>query len=64
MDELKWTDYGWIAISFMYFGFYLYQRQHGYLSIKEGIIKVNNLFGKKMDLLDVKRVKYSLETIF
>ncbi len=56
-DEPNWTDYGWGVISAMYLIGYYYQRQHQYLTIEKGLIKVNGPFGKKMNLADVKRIK-------
>ena len=46
-DEPNWTDYGWIVISAMYLVGYFYQRQNKYLTIENGIIKINSPFGKK-----------------
>jgi hypothetical protein len=56
-DEPNWTDYGWIVISAMYLIVYFYQRQNKYLTIENGIIKVNDPFGKKLNLTEIKRIK-------
>jgi len=56
-DEPNWTDYGWIVISAMYLIGYFYQRQNKYLTIENGIIKINSPFGKKLNLTEVKRIK-------
>lgn len=56
-DEPNWTDYGWIVISAMYLIGYFYQRQNKYLTIKNGIIKINSPFGKKLNLNEIKRIK-------
>ncbi|WP_318310450.1 hypothetical protein [Flagellimonas crocea] len=56
-DEPNWTDYGWIVISAMYLVGYFYQRQNKYLTIENGIIKINSPFGKKLNLNEIKRIK-------
>ncbi|MCP4054352.1 MAG: hypothetical protein GY739_15090 [Mesoflavibacter sp.] len=56
-DELNWNDYGWIVISAMYLIGYFYQRQNKYLTIENGIIKINSPFGKKLNLTEIKRIK-------
>ncbi|WGK64958.1 hypothetical protein [Croceiramulus getboli] len=56
-DEPNWTDYGWIVISSMYLIGYFYQRQNKYLTIENGIIKINSPFGKEINLTEIKRIK-------
>lgn len=56
-EELNWIDYGWIIISAMYLGMYVYQKSYKYLTIENGVIKVNGWFGKKVTLNDIKRIK-------
>ena len=56
-EKLNWTDYGWIVISLMYLGMYYYQKKYNYLTIENGIIKVNGPFGKKLNLIEIKRIK-------
>jgi hypothetical protein len=56
-EEPNWTDYGWIVISIMYLGMYFYQKNYNYLTIENGIIKVNGPFGKKLNLIEIKRIK-------
>jgi len=56
-DELNWIDYGWIIISAMYLIGYFYQRQNKYLTIENGILKINSLFGKEINLTEIKQIK-------
>lgn len=56
-EETNWMDYGWIFISLLYLGLYLYQKNYKYIRIENGIIKVNGPFGKKMSLTEIKRIK-------
>ena len=56
-DELHWADFGWGVISLMYLGLYLYQRKNQYLIIKNGFIKKNDLFGKKLNLNEIRQIK-------
>lgn len=53
----NWTDYGWLLISLMYLGLYVYQKHYTYLSIENGIININGPFGKKLNLNDIKQIK-------
>lgn len=56
-EEPNWTDYGWIVISLMYLGIYYYQKKYNYLTLENGIIKVNGPFGKKLNLNEIKWIK-------
>lgn len=56
-DDPNWMDYGWLLISFMYFGLYHYQKQKPYLSIENGILKRNSGFGKQINLNEIKHIK-------
>lgn len=56
-DEMHWIDYGWLLISAMYLGFYFYQRKNQYLVIEDGVLKENSIFGKEMNLKEVKWIK-------
>jgi hypothetical protein len=55
--ETNWTDKAWLGISAMYLITYFYQRQNKYLTIAEGIIKLNIPFGKKLNLTEIKQIK-------
>lgn len=56
-NEPHWADYGWIVISALYLIGYYYQRQNKYLTIENGILKVNSPFGKKINLTEIKQIK-------
>ena len=56
-EEPNWTDYGWIFISLIYLGVYIYQKNYKYLTIENGIIKINGPLGKKLNLTEIKRIK-------
>ncbi len=56
-EEPNWIDYGWIVISLMYLGLYLYQKNYKYLTIENGILNVNGPFDKKLNLTEIKRIK-------
>ena len=56
-EEPNWTDYGWIFFSLMYLGLYFYQKNYKYLTIENGIIKINGPLGKKLNLTEIKRIK-------
>lgn len=56
-ENKSWIKYGWLGISLMYIIMYFYEYFNQYLTIENGIIKTNSLFGKKMNLTDIKRIK-------
>ena len=56
-EEPNWTDYGWIVISLMYLGMYFYQKNYNYLTIENGVLRINGSFGKKINLAEIKRIK-------
>ena len=68
-DEIRWTDYGYLVIGILYVGHYLYDLKNQYLTIENGTIRKNGLygFGKKLTLNQIKWIKkfagdYTLKT--
>ena len=55
--ENRWTDYGQIVFAILYLLVFIYQKQNKYLTIKNGILKINGSFGKKVNLTEIKRIK-------
>jgi hypothetical protein len=55
--ELRLLDYGWIVISLIYFCIYFYQKKYKYIIIENGILKIQGLFRKKIELDKIKRIK-------
>jgi hypothetical protein len=56
-EEPNWIDYGWIFISLLYLGMYVYLKNYKYLTIENGVIKQNGWFEKKINLNEIKRIK-------
>jgi len=56
-ENTYWTDYGFLAISVLYFALYYYYRQQGYLKIENGMMIMNGSFGKKIKLTDIREIK-------
>lgn len=44
-DPVRWTDYGYIAIGLLYLGHYAHDRYLHYLTIENGTIRKNGLYG-------------------
>lgn len=66
-DGLFWLDYGWLTLSLIYLGTYLFQRVYGYLKIENGNLQVNSLFKKTIILDEIKEIRsfagdYTLRT--
>jgi len=52
-----WLGYSWGVLGIVNFVFYINEYFNQYLTIGDGIIKVNSLFGKKINLNEIKRIK-------
>lgn len=68
-DEIQWTDYGYLVIGILYIGHYLYDLKNQYLTIENGTIRKNGLYGywKKINLNEINWIKkfagdYTLKT--
>ncbi|EAR14024.1 hypothetical protein PI23P_05982 [Polaribacter irgensii 23-P] len=68
-ESLRWTDYGYLLAGFLYLGHYLYDLNNQYLTIENGTIRKNALYGfrKKIELNDINSIKkfagdYTLKT--
>lgn len=68
-DILRWSDYGYLLVGFLYIGHYLYDVTNQYLTIENGTIRKNILygFGKKISLDEINAIKkfageYTLKT--
>lgn len=56
-ENAYWTDYGFLVISSLYLGTYFYEKNNQYLTFADGIISVNQLFGKKIKLTEIRQIK-------
>lgn len=56
-DFGEWTAYTWLGISVMYIAIYSFDYFNQYLTIQNNVIKENHLFGKKINLNEMKRIK-------
>ena len=56
-SEPIWLNYSFLSISGLYFFSYFYSRKNQYLTIENGILKVNNLLKREVNLSEVKEVK-------
>jgi hypothetical protein len=56
-EENRWTDYGYLVFGILYLILYFYQRRNKYLTIENGILKINGSFGKKINLNEIKQIK-------
>ena len=69
-ENLRWTDYGSLLVGILYLGHYLYDLNNQYLTIKNGSIRKNVLygFGKKINVNEINRIEkyagdYILRTV-
>jgi hypothetical protein len=58
-DGLRWTDYGYFFVGLLYLGHYLYDRINHYLTIENGTLRKNALygFGKRVSLAEIYWIK-------
>jgi hypothetical protein len=68
-DKIRWNDYGYLVIGILYVGHYLYDLKNQYLTIENGTIRKNGLYGywKKINLNEIYWIKkfagdYTLKT--
>ena len=54
----RWFSYFWFLLALIYFALYFQQRSVKYLSIENGMIKENWLFGKSIQLSKVKTITH------
>ncbi|MCX2720271.1 hypothetical protein [Lentiprolixibacter aurantiacus] len=53
-----WIDYGFLLVAVLYLGTYLYQKRYGYLTLENGLLKLNDPRNKHIDLNTVTRFKF------
>ena len=58
-DKIRWTDYGYLVIGILYVGHYFYDLKNQYLTIENGTIRKNGLYGywKKINLNEINWIK-------
>ena len=56
-DKFDFTSYGWFILSLMYLSIFFYEKTQKYLTIKNGVIKLNTPFGEKLNLKEIKQIK-------
>ena len=54
---IRWMDFGYIFMSLLYFGQYIYESQNQYLTIENGMIRKNRFFGDKLELSQITWIK-------
>lgn len=68
-DDRRWSDYGYLLIGLVYLGHYVFNFSNQYLTVENGTIRKNGLFGfkKRLNLNDIHHIKkfagdYTLKT--
>ena len=58
-ESLRWTDYGYLIAGILYIGHYLYDLNNQYLTIENGSIRKNVLygFGNKINVNEINRIE-------
>lgn len=49
--------FGYVIIGLLYLGGYIFMKNRQYLTIEDGVITKNNLFPKKIDLIEITKIK-------
>ena len=44
-------------MSFVYLGIFYFQKKYKYITIEDGIIRINGPLGKELKLIEIKRIK-------
>ncbi|MDX1315020.1 MAG: hypothetical protein R3356_05910 [Eudoraea sp.] len=60
LDDMRfrWMDYGYLLVAALYLGTYFYQKRYGYLTLEDGVLKLNDPRKKHINLNQVRRFKY------
>tara|TARA_R110001632_G_scaffold1883_4_gene8477 strand:- start:22200 stop:22595 length:396 start_codon:yes stop_codon:yes gene_type:complete len=56
--KAEWTEYFYLASSFLYFALYFYHKNGHYVRFENGIIQQNWPFGKKLPLSEIKTIRH------
>jgi len=56
-DKIHWADYGYLVVGILYVGEYLFDVTNQYLTIENGVLKKNSMFGKKINLNEIIWIK-------
>jgi hypothetical protein len=54
---IRWMDFGYVFMAILYLGQYVYEYNNQYLTISNGTIRKNKLFGKKIELNKITWIK-------
>ncbi|QOD59751.1 hypothetical protein H9I45_10350 [Polaribacter haliotis] len=57
-ENPKWHNYTWLAFGAVYLGMYFYYTKNSYLVLKDGFLKQNWPFGKKILIIEITKIKY------
>ncbi len=58
VGDLSSFDWIWFVLGIIHLLLYFYQKHKGYLTIKDGLIKKHDFTFEKMQVSDIKTVKY------
>ncbi|MFA7447742.1 MAG: hypothetical protein WCY77_04835 [Weeksellaceae bacterium] len=56
-DSFHWIDYGCVFLSFAYLTIYFYEIRYKYVTIQDGVLSVNELIRKKVNLNEINQIK-------
>ena len=57
IGDIRWIDFGYLAIAVLYIGQFIYEYRNQYLTIKNGTIWKNGIFRKKIELEKIIWIK-------
>jgi hypothetical protein len=57
-EDVNWFGYFWFVFSGICLITYFYEKKETYLTLENGILKQNWPFGKKMNLNEIKQIRY------
>ena len=55
----NYFNYAYLLASLLYFGNYLFKSKNQYLTFEDGMVTLNNVIPKKLNLADLKQIKKS-----
>ena len=53
----NYFNYGYLIVSFLYFGIYFFKSKYQYLTIEDGSVILNNIISQRISFADLNQIK-------
>lgn len=56
-EKAHWFNYGYLVLAIAYLYLYFHQKHKKYIVIENRVLKINQYFGKKINLAEIKQIR-------